>query len=50
LQIIFPKPVRRSLGEDEILGIDDFGEEELLCADEDLLGHIFGEADECKSV
>ncbi len=37
------KRVRRSLGEDEILGIDDMGEE-------DLLGDVFGEADEHKSV
>lgn len=44
------KRVRRSPGEDEILGIDDLSEEELLGADEDMLGHIFGEADECKSV
>jgi|GEM_PF-2387205 len=42
--------VRRSLGEDEILGIDDLGEEELLGAEEDLLGDIFGEADELLDV
>jgi hypothetical protein len=40
------KRVRRSLGEDEILGIDDLGEEELQGAEEDMLGDVFGEADE----
>jgi hypothetical protein len=44
------KRVRRSLGEDDILGIDDLGDEELLGADEDLLGDIFGEADELLDV
>ncbi len=44
------KRVRRRPGEDEILGIDDLGKEELLDAEDDLLGDVFEEADECKSV
>ncbi len=44
------KRVRRSPGEDEILGIDDLGEEELMGAEEDLLGDFFGDFDEHKSV
>ena len=38
------KRTRRSLGENDILSIDDLGEEELKGDEENLIGDVFGDA------